>query len=58
MRSVAFEPLLTGFHHLIRDVFLLTVAKHISDCVNRYMMTEEGEKDFRKALVCYLISWF
>ena len=37
---------------LFRDVFLLTVAKDISDRVNRYMLTEEGEKDFRKAIVC------
>ena len=45
--SIAFERSLTGFHYLFRDVFLLTVAK--------YMMTEEGEKEFRKVIVFY---WF
>ena len=56
--SIAFERLLTGFHYLFRDVLLLIVAKHSCDRVNRYMMTEEGEKEFRKVIVCYLVSWF
>ena len=34
----------TFFIYLFRD------AKHISDRVNGYMLTEEGEKDFRKAI--------
>ena len=36
---------------MFRDVYLLTVAKHIWDSGNRYMMTEEGEKDIRKAIL-------
>ena len=51
--SIAFERSLTGFHYLFRDVFLLTVAKHSCDRVNRYMMTEEKEKEFRKVIVFY-----
>ena len=53
--SIAFERSLTGFHYLFRDVFLLIVAKHSCDRVNRYMMTEEKEKEFRKVIVFY---WF
>ena len=48
--SIAFERSLTGFHYLFRDVFLLTVAK--------YMMTEEGEKEFRKVIVFLLVLTF
>ena len=49
--SIAFERSQTGFHYLFRDVCLLTVAKHIWDRGNTYMLTEEVEKDIRKAIL-------